>query len=350
MASLFKKNLTSKQVALIVTLVFAFFVLALAGIIIWFHFNWILILVALPIFLPILYFLTYIILNRFIYDRIRPIYKTIHELGFSEKMKGNTLNDIDIISRVTKEVSEYKKNQADEIAKLKELEKYRKEFLGNVSHELKTPIFNIQGYILTLLEGGMDDSSILELYLKRAEKSIDRMISIVQDLETISKLEAGVLKLTISNFSIVKLVEEVYELEQMRAHEKKIKLAIAPGIDKSIKVCADKERIMQALTNLVVNAIKYGKEKGKISFDLSDMDNNVLVEISDDGIGIEKENLPRIFERFYRVDKSRSREQGGTGLGLSIVKHIIEAHDQRITVTSEINKGTTFAFTLPKAK
>lgn len=295
------------------------------------------------------FILIYYLLNRFISNRIKPIYKAIQDFNFGSNLIQNDTSN-DLISKVNNEVEVYKKGKIYEIEQLKELEKYRKEFLGNVSHELKTPIFNIQGYILTLLEGGIDDPSINKLYLQRAEKSVDRMISIVKDLETISRLEAGVLKLNITTFNIVKLIEEVYEMQQLLASERKMKLAFAQGVDRYIMVNADREKIFQVIDNLVVNAIKYGRDKGTITCDITSIDDLYIIEIKDDGIGIEKEDLPRIFERFYRVDKSRSREQGGTGLGLSIVKHIIEAHNQRITVKSERNIGTVFSFTLPRSK
>ena len=230
------------------------------------------------------------------------------------------------------------------------MEKYRKEFIGNVSHELKTPIFNIQGYVLTPLEGGMDDPKINQLYLSRTEKSIDRMVSIVEDLESITKLESGELKLNWATLDIVKIVEEVIEMHQLQASERKIKIRITDKSTKPIYIKADKKRILEVITNLIINGIKYGKKKGHVNISFHDMDDNIIVEISDDGLGIEKKDLPRIFERFFRADKSRSREQGGTGLGLSIVKHIIEAHNQSINVRSVVDKGTTFNFTLEKVK
>jgi two-component system phosphate regulon sensor histidine kinase PhoR len=222
--------------------------------------------------------------------------------------------------------------------------------VGNVSHELKTPIFNIQGYVLTLLEGGIDDPKINMLYLQRTEKSIDRMISIVEDLESITKLESGELKLNPVNFDIIKLSEEVFDLAQMLANERNISLQFATKSDKPVIVHADKKRIMEVMNNLVGNGIKYGKKKGYVKIGFYDLHETILIEVSDNGIGMDKNDLPRVFERFYRVDKSRSREQGGTGLGLSIVKHIIEAHDQTINVKSIVDKGTTFTFTLEKAK
>jgi two-component system phosphate regulon sensor histidine kinase PhoR len=308
-------------------------------------------IITLLLFFGLTYVIILYILNHFIYDKIKPLYKTIRDIPVQEKRHlKNPSSDGDLLQNVQKEVEEWAKNKIDEIARLKDLEKYRKEFVGNVSHELKTPIFNIQGYILTLLEGGIDDPAINKLYLKRTEKSIDRMISIVEDLESITKLESGELKPNYIKFDIVKLTEDAFDLEQRIAQEQKISLEFNPRPDKPIMVRADKKRIMEVMTNLIVNGIKYGKRKGFVKVAFYDLHDNILVEVEDNGIGIEKNDLPRIFERFYRVDKSRSREQGGTGLGLSIVKHIIEAHKQTINVKSVIDKGTTFTFTLEKAK
>jgi len=303
------------------------------------------------LFGAIFYFLVLFILNRYINEKIKPIYKTIREVPISGK-KGKLLEKYRStnISDVQRDVEEWAKNQTLEITRLKDLERYRKEFVGNVSHELKTPIFNIQGYVLTLLEGGIDDPKINVLYLQRTEKSIDRMISIVEDLESITKLESGELKLNLVNFDLVKLTEEVFELAQMLAHERNITLEFATKSDKPVMIYADRKRIMEVLNNLVGNGIKYGKKKGHVKIGFYDLHETILIEVSDNGIGMDKNDLPRVFERFYRVDKSRSREQGGTGLGLSIVKHIIEAHDQTINVKSIADKGTTFTFTLEKAK
>ncbi|MDO8928017.1 MAG: ATP-binding protein [Bacteroidota bacterium] len=301
----------------------------------------------ISLFGTVSYFLVLFILNRYINEKINPIYKTIREVPISgRKEKVGSTN----ISDVQKDVEEWAKNQTLEITRLKDLERYRKEFVGNVSHELKTPIFNIQGYVLTLLEGGIDDPKINKLYLQRTEKSIDRMISIVEDLESITKLESGELTLNLVNFDLVKLTEDVFELAQMLANERNITLQFITKTDKPVMVHADKKRIMEVMNNLVGNGIKYGKKRGHVKVGFYDLHETVLIEVSDNGIGMDKVDLPRVFERFYRVDKSRSREQGGTGLGLSIVKHIIEAHDQTINVKSIADKGTTFTFTLGKAK
>lgn len=307
-------------------------------------------IVFIILFCTLSFFLVLFILNRYINDKIKPIYKTIREVPVSGK-KNKLIETISTtnIADVQKEVEEWAKNQTQEITRLKDLERYRKEFVGNVSHELKTPIFNIQGYVLTLLEGGIDDPKINKLYLQRTEKSIDRMISIVADLESITKLESGELKINMADFDMVKLTEDVFELAQMLANERTISLQFATRIDKPVMVRADKKRIMEVMNNLVGNGIKYGKKRGFVKVGFYDLHETIMIEVSDNGIGMDKNDLYRIFERFYRVDKSRSREQGGTGLGLSIVKHIIEAHDQTINVKSVIDKGTTFTYTLEKA-
>jgi two-component system phosphate regulon sensor histidine kinase PhoR len=301
------------------------------------------------VFFAVQYSVAVYILRKYINDKIEPIYKVIRDKPVSGTTNSAGNQNGDIIANVRKEVEEWAKNQAQEITRLKDLERYRKEFVGNVSHELKTPIFNIQGYILTLLEGGLDDPKINKLYLKRTEKSIDRMISIVEDLESITKLESGELKLRIENFDLVKLIDDVFEMEMMMSNERKIQLLLDRPA-KAVMVRADKKRIMEVMTNLVANAIKYGKKNGFVKISFYDLKDTVMVEVMDNGIGVEKNDLHRIFERFYRADKSRSREQGGTGLGLSIVKHIIEAHKQTINVKSVVDEGTTFTFTLEKAK
>jgi two-component system phosphate regulon sensor histidine kinase PhoR len=256
----------------------------------------------------------------------------------------------DIIKQVKSDVEDWENNKKTEIDQLKQLEKYRREFLGNVSHELKTPIFNIQGYILTLLDGGLEDPSINRLYLERSEKSINRMINIVEDLESISRLESGELKLEMENFDIVALVNEVCEMQEMLTEKYKISLEMEINSGKQWMVNADKKRITEVLNNLIVNSIKYGKKNGKTKVSVFDMDDRLLIEVSDTGIGIAEKDIPRIFERFYRSDKSRSRDHGGTGLGLSIVKHIIEAHRQTLNVRSKLGEGSSFSFTLNKAE
>ncbi|MFO8022731.1 MAG: ATP-binding protein [Perlabentimonas sp.] len=313
------------------------------------HINsWVVILGLIAIFTGF-YFLALFLIRQFIFHKINPIYKTIHNLNVTERELKSQLHKKDIIGEVNQEVLSWANKKSKEIDKLRELENYRKEFLGNVSHELKTPIFNIQGYILTLLDGALDDPTINKKYLERTEKSINRLISIVEDLESISKLESKVLKLNLEKVNIVQLVNEVFEAQEVRVQERNIKLKFDRNYEKPIWVLADKKRIYQALTNLIVNSINYGRDNGVTKVSFMDMNENILVEVNDNGIGIPKEDIPRVFERFYRVDKSRSREQGGTGLGLAIVKHIVEAHNQSINVRSSLNEGTSFVFTLKKA-
>lgn len=248
-----------------------------------------------------------------------------------------------------REVKEFSEERKEETERLKKLETYRKEFLGNVSHELKTPIFNIQGYISTLLDGGLEDPKINRDYLQRAERSVDRMIAIIEDLQAITQLETGELELDEERFDILALAKDVVDAQDLKAREQGVTLELINDTSVPIYVYADRFRIRQVLVNLVVNSVRYGKKGGQSTIRISDAGNKVIVEVADNGIGIAKEHLPRIFERFYRVDKSRSREMGGTGLGLSIVKHIIEAHNQSIDVMSTVGAGSVFSFTLKKA-
>src|SRR6056300_668277 len=238
-----------------------------------------------------------------------------------------------------------------EINILKDQENYRREFLGNISHELKTPLFTIQGYILTLLEGAMKDKKVREKYIIRAAKGVDRLISIVKDLDLITQFESGIKTVDKSKFNIYELVDNVFELMEFEAEKNNISLQTEKDENNPNYVYADKERIIQVLTNLVVNSIKYGTENGFTKVVVENSDNeNLIIKVIDNGEGIEEEHLPRLFERFYRIDKNRSRKKGGSGLGLSIVKHIIEAHNQQIFVKSEIGVGTEFSFTLSKPR
>ncbi len=345
------KTYTSKFLSIVVSTTLSILALSIALIAHYLSEHIIVIIISTLLFFTATYFSVLFIIQKYIIDRLKPIYNTIRDLPLSgKKLEEKQLDSHSLIRNVKSEVEEWAKSQLKEIERLKELEKYRKDFVGNVSHELKTPIFNIQGYVLTLLEGGLDDPKINKLYLKRTEKSIDRMVSIVEDLESITKLESGELKLNMVTLNIVKIIEEVIEMESYQASERKISVQIVNKPEKPIIVKADRKRILEVVTNLIINAIKYGKKKGHVNILFHDLEDNIIVEVADNGIGMDKKDLPRIFERFFRVDKSRSREQGGTGLGLSIVKHIIEAHNQSINVRSVVDQGTTFNFTLEKAK
>ena len=279
---------------------------------------------------------------------LRKIKKISAQIKSQRKTQDSRLKTQDSLKELEQQVKEWSVERKEEIEQLEKLENYRKEFLGNVSHELKTPIFNIQGYISTLLDGGMEDNTINRDYLKRAEKSVYRMIAIVEDLQTITQLEKGELEIEEERFDVVSLVKDVIDAEELKAKEKKISLELTNDSSNPVFVFGDRFRIRQVLVNLVVNSVRYGKENGKTSIKISDAGEKIITEVSDTGIGIPKEHLPRIFERFYRADKSRSREQGGTGLGLSIVKHILEAHGQTISVMSTEGTGSVFSFTLKK--
>jgi two-component system phosphate regulon sensor histidine kinase PhoR len=321
------------------------------GLVIYHRIEWISLSAGGIVITLVSYYTFSIVLKRYIDDRIKLVYKTIHNLKRSKDEKTISVNlSDDLIAAANMEVMEWADKRKDEIDRLKNLETYRREFLGNVSHELKTPIFNIQGYILTLLDGAIDDPNVNKDYLQKSEKNIERMINIVTDLEIISQLESGNIKLEFTKFDLIYLTKEVFELLEIKAREKRINLVFHDGLSKDIQVMvyADRERIKQVLINLLENSIKYGIEGGRTKVSYYDMFDNVLVEVSDNGIGIPSEHIPRLFERFYRVDKSRSRNIGGSGLGLAIVKHIMESHQQTVNVRSAPGIGSTFSITLNK--
>lgn len=296
------------------------------------------------------FFLVHLSIDYFIYRKIKVIYKSINRLKSTKNNKPFSfyLGNGHPMDLVQEEVKEWATAKQIEIAHLKEQEVYRKEFLGNVSHELKTPIFSIQGYVNTLLDGAIDDEKVNKHFLNKASKSADRMATLVMDLERISELETGQMTLEIEEFNINDLLRDCMVSQEFRANQKEITLSFKDGLEKSFDVLADKSQIRQVIINLLTNSIKYSNNGGKTLIGLYDMDENILVEITDQGIGIEESHLGRLFERFYRVDKSRSRDEGGTGLGLAIVKHILEAHQQSINVRSTVGVGTTFGFTLKK--
>ena len=295
---------------------------------------------------PILFiviFISIFVMNKYYYKiQINRLYNLLP--GLSNK-KGQP-NDLKGLS---KDISTITQNKRQELDVLYEREMYRREFVGNVAHELKTPLFSIQGYVLTLIEGGLYDEKIRDKYLHRINKSVDRLTYIVKDLDLITELESGTLKLDIFSFNIVSLTREVFEFLEIKAEKNKISLEFDKSYKEAIKVKADAEKIEQVLINLVVNAINHSQRKGKVTVSFETLEDNVKITVSDTGVGIKKEELNRIFERFYRVDKSRSRSQGGSGLGLAIVKHILEAHNQKIQVESVYGEGASFTFYLDKA-
>jgi two-component system phosphate regulon sensor histidine kinase PhoR len=322
----------------------------LVGLLFPFPFDWSTGIFVLAVIGLFSFFTIHYILDYFIYRRIKLIYKIIRRSKSSvPDRKALPKSDEPLLDGVEKEVQQWAETQQKEIETLKTLEAYRKRFIGNVSHELKTPIFSIQGYIYTLIDGGVYDEHVNMRYLERAAFNVDRLLTIVQDLEEISKLESEDLILDIQKFDIKALVKEVFNDLEVNARQRNATLTFKEGAEKSFHVMADREGIRQVLTNLLLNSIKYGNDGGTTKVSFYVMDKQILVEIADNGIGIEEKHLKHLFDRFYRVDKSRSRESGGSGLGLSIVKHILEAHNQNVNVRSTPGQGSTFGFTLDKA-
>jgi two-component system phosphate regulon sensor histidine kinase PhoR len=347
------KNATQRSVALLVSLVIAIllFIIILLVRTSLDHTIPLYLLFIIPLItFSISYPLVYYTVEEFIYRRVKLIYKIINDLKTGKDVLKEKMETSNILDDVQKQVIEFSMKKSAEIEELKKMEKYRKEFLGNVSHELKTPIFNIQGYLETLLDGGMEDDKIRQDFVERAAKNADRLSHIVEDLLLISQYEGGELSIEAERFDIHQLTQEVFDSMKMKAEMRDIRFMFKEECDKPFWVDADKSRISQVLFNLISNAVKYGREHGYVFVGFYTMDNHLLTEVSDNGPGIEQEHLGRLFERFYRVDKARSRDGGGTGLGLAIVKHIIEAHGQTIHVRSTVGIGSTFGFTLRKAK
>lgn len=286
--------------------------------------------------------------EKFIYRRVKKIYDNVSLLDASSLDQQPITTNMEFL---TKEVERFAQNKKLEIEALKITENYRKEFIGNVSHELKTPLFTVQGYLETLLEGTIKDEKVSEKYLQRANKGVDRLIYIVKDLDMITKLEVGDLNLNIEVFNSIEIINNAFDLLEMKALKRRITLTFNKDYVEPILVKADKDKIQQVLTNLIVNSIKYGKEDGTTEVSIENLlKNKIIIRITDNGIGIKEKLLPRLFERFFRVDKSGARSEGGSGLGLSIVKHIMEAHKEKIYVESQLGVGSEFSFTLEKSE
>ena len=295
------------------------------------------------------YVVFHFLLKKFVQHRLSLLYRSIQTKADHTDRKSEEESLDSMIEIAERDVQSWQEKQDQEISKLKDQEAFRREFLGNLAHELKTPVFSIQGYLLTLLEGGLEDETINKNFLERASKSTDRIVSILEDLDQITKLEIDALKMNFEVFDIVEMASESIASMELRAKDKKIKLSVQNEIE-DIYVYADKKRIAQVLTNLLNNSITYGEENGETTISIIVIDELVTIEVSDNGIGIDEEHLPRLFERFYRVEKSRNRHKGGTGLGLAIVKHIIDSHNQKISVKSSIGSGSQFTFSLDKAE
>ncbi len=350
------KNTTPRQIALFTAFVISVIevvILILLRIVFELRQSGAILFLLFAITFAISYVIILWVIRRFIFRKIKLIYKNIRDFRVGKINKASEREvdvDSNVFGDVEDEVKEWTELKQKEIDELRTLENYRREFIGNISHELKTPVFNIQGYIHTLIDGGIHDDVINEKYLYRASQNIDRLITIVEDLEVITRLESGELILEKQNFDIHSLVEEVFEDLELQATEKEIILKFKDGASNRFMVYADKDAIRTVMMNLISNSLKYGREGRKTSIGFYDMDHHILVEVSDKGIGIEQKHLRHLFDRFYRVDKSRSRNEGGSGLGLAIVKHILEAHNEPINVRSTPGVGTTFGFTLPKGR
>lgn len=311
--------------------------------------NFGLLAVAIGVTFATSYFIASWAIEKFIYQKVKIIYKTIHQLKSSKDKRRDIAMNEDVMTRVNHEVLSWAEGRIKEISELKEKDSFRRDFIGNLAHELKTPLFNIQGYILTLLEGALEDPENNRKFLMKAAKNVDRIVTLLEDLDSITRIEGGLYKLNPTQFDMVELARDVIESLEQKARKNRVTLRLKNPNEKAIMVIADRPKIEQVLINLIANSINYGKDGGETRLRFYDMDDNILVEVADNGIGISEEHLPRIFERFYRVDKSRSRHVGGSGLGLSIVKHIMDVHDQTINVRSSPDMGTTFSFTLEKA-
>ena len=333
---------TSILITIILSLINGIYFLAIDSFYIWFY-----IIEVIIVFLISFFIIQYRVEN-FIYKRMKKIYDDVSLLDGSTLGRQKITTNMETL---TKEVELFARNKKLEIEALKIRENYRREFIGNVSHELKTPLFTVQGYIETLLDGALNDEKIREKYLKRAKKGVERLTYIIKDLDMITKLEVGELHLEKETFDIIDLIENVFESLEMKASKNLISLTFNEKYQNPIWVKADKDRIQQVLSNLIVNSIKYGINKGTTELSIENLImNKVLIRVADNGEGINNDEIPRLFERFYRVDKSGSREQGGSGLGLSIVKHILDAHNEKIHVESQIGIGSEFSFTLEKAE
>ncbi len=327
--------------------------LAIACMNFYFQHSWQHFLITFIISFAISFLTFYYLFQRYIYGKIKLIYKLIHNLKLGKDLKdalGEKISD-DPINDVEQQVRDWAKEKKKEIDRLKEQERFRREFLSNVAHEFKTPLFALQGYIDALQDGMMqEDVGMATQFLRKASSNLDRLSFLIKDLDEISKLESGQVPVNYQKFDLVVLVKEVLESMEDKASAHQMDLVFKEKYQHPTLVRADREKVRQVFVNLISNSIKYGKRGGGTDIRIYELFETVLVEVTDDGIGIEEKNLPRVFERFYRTDKSRSRKIGGSGLGLSIVKHIIEAHQQTINVRSTEGVGTTFAFTLEKSK
>ncbi len=326
--------------------------LALSGVNFYFQHKWYDVTITFVVGFITSYIVFYYLIEKYLYSKIKLIYKLIHNLKLGRDLRDalGESTSVDPIGDVEKEVKDWAREKKGEIEELRRQEKFRKEFLSNISHEFKTPLFAIQGYIEAILDDEADDKDMTLQFLKKAQRNVDRLSYLINDLNEISKLETGEIPINYTKFRINDLIKEVFEQLELRAKQHHVKLIFKQKYDEPFLVRADRDKICQVLINLIDNSFKYGKQGGSTSVSLFELHDQILVEVTDDGAGINEKHLPRLFERFFRIDSSRSREVGGSGLGLAIVKHIIEAHQQTINVRSTEGVGSTFGFTLQKVK
>ena len=339
-------NYAALLIALLVTLVVIISgtIVALA----WDFYWWGVVVICVATFV-VTYLFARFVLKKFVVYKMKPIYQIVFDRNVRTRdLEGVYLKKENLLETVTEEISDWAESNRQEIERLEEMENFRREYLGNFAHEIKNPVFNIQGYISTLLDGALDDESVNRLYLERAEKSTERIIDIVTYLDEISRLSSGEPQLDYSRFDVVALARDIADTFDMEARSRRISVKFRAKTPESLTVVGDRKYIAQVFMNLISNSIRYGTPRGWTRISFIDMFDKVMVEVADNGEGIEKEDVPRVFERFFRTDASRSREKGGTDLGLAIVKHIIEAHGEMITVRSELGVGSTFSFTLSK--
>ena len=325
--------------------------LSIAGVNYYFQHNWMYFWIALFITFVVSYLVFYFLIEKYVYSKIKIIYKMIHSLKLGKDLK-DALGEYvtaDPINDVEQEVKEWARDKKSEIDDLRKQEQFRREFLSNISHEFKTPLFAIEGYVEALKDGGIDDPEMAKNFLNKLSRNVDRLSYLIKDLNEISKLESGEIPIEYQKFELVTLIKEVMESLELKAKKYHISLMLKDKYNQATVVYADREKIRQVIVNLIDNSFKYGKENGTTSITMFKLHDQILVEITDNGIGIEEKYLPRLFERFYRTDASRNRLIGGSGLGLAIVKHIVEAHEQTINVRSTEGIGSTFGFTLQKA-
>ena len=342
-----------RAISILISLLVAFVSTIIIAVTVWYagiNFNALYFIGVFAVVLIIIFYVIIFAIEKFIYDRIKLLYRSAQIFRSKKALDEMNLDmRTDVLGEVSKEVAKWMVEQHNTIDQLEEREAFRREFMGNLSHELKTPVFSVQGYILTLLEGGLEDKDINIRFLEKAAGGVERITNLLNDLDAITKLESGQVNIEKRRFDFVKLAQQVSEEFENKANKKNISIAVQNPSEKPVWVFADPVKIAQVLTNLIINAINYGRKGGYIKISNHEFDKKILIEVEDNGIGITEEDSRRIFERFYRVEKSRARKKGGTGLGLAIVKHIIDSHNETVTVRSSPGEGSVFSFSLRRA-